>query len=307
MKEKNIFDILKECITGLICMLPFMINQKIEYVHIKWLMVVVAVLFSLGLPLAVIKMMSILYQILSKKLEKKMEDDEILYKTFYALFIVLGIVICYATSVLIQNSYIWVEVIAYIIFSIWFMTDANTIECSRIIKRQTKKLQDALDVHKHCVTEYKRNLDELMNKHENMYRINDSLKSFWNDPLKVLKKEIIDIDNYEKNIPKYKNTQYVGLSKLIFGRMDVIVFRWKVQHFLYGLDTEQKWMKDEVQKYEEIIKDIEKRIEVTASGEYRNKNIGDKMGENEINRKIKDFMKINKQHAKEKNKFYRKI
>lgn len=92
MEEKRMSSILGEFLLGTILMLPFIIDQKIQYIDIKSLMVIVKALFSVGLPLTMLKMMSVLYKIFSHILKNKMTEKEILYKVFYVLFIIIGIV-----------------------------------------------------------------------------------------------------------------------------------------------------------------------------------------------------------------------
>lgn len=338
MEEKRMSSILGEFLLGTILMLPFIIDQKIQYIDIKWLMVIVKALFSVGLPLTMLKMMSVLYKIFSHILKNKMTEKEILYKVFYVLFIIIGIVIWRKNLTVFKNGYGWVEIIAYIIFAVWFMMDVNTIECSRVIKQQRENLKNVLDVHKQCVMEYKENMHEILKRQESMLEELSiySSKSFWNDPLKVFKKEInfSYIDNYEKSIPQYKGLWDSGLSGLVAGRTEVMTYRWKVEDFLRTLYTDENRMRDEVQEYDQIIKNIEIRIKSTTYTEdeiidtvnnindtlkkighkgvkiertkaNRQQDVKDTIKQIEDNKgSIKNFWKMNKRYTRERRKNY---
>ena len=59
MEEKKTSHIICEMLIGIIMTLPFFINEKNRYLDAAWITVLFKALFSVGIPLAVIKLMSI--------------------------------------------------------------------------------------------------------------------------------------------------------------------------------------------------------------------------------------------------------
>ena len=57
MEEKKTSRIICEMLIGIIMTLPFFINEKNRYLDAAWITVLFKALFSVGIPLAVIKLM----------------------------------------------------------------------------------------------------------------------------------------------------------------------------------------------------------------------------------------------------------
>ena len=76
MEEKKTSRIICEMLIGIIMTLPFFINEKNRYLDAAWITVLFKALFSVGIPLAVIKLMSIVYRFISIIFIKAMKLDE---------------------------------------------------------------------------------------------------------------------------------------------------------------------------------------------------------------------------------------
>ena len=265
MEEKKTSRIICEMLIGIIMTLPFFINEKNRYLHAAWITVLFKALFSVGIPLAVIKLMSIVYRFISIIFKRILYVHTFLYYLFFCMFVAGGVYEWYQYQEYMRKGYFWVEVISYIVCAIWFLIDVNTTKCIREIRGIEEWLIQALREHEDYVEKYKDKMKRINKRKDRELKVLEEFypKKFFSDPLKNLRKEI-DIsraNNYQRYIPHVLG-DYSGIKGLKYGASTTRLYYWNVKRFIQNMEDDRKWMKQEMEVYGGKIKNIEEQLEI---------------------------------------------
>lgn len=105
-------------------------------------------IFSVGFSLAIAKGISFIYRIIFAFFAETLIAHRPLYIGIYVFLIALGASSYFFLPGMTEKGYMWLEIVAYILGVIWFITDINTTKCASIINIWENKLGDVLCSHK---------------------------------------------------------------------------------------------------------------------------------------------------------------
>ena len=328
MEEKKVSSIICEMLVGMVMTLPLVINAKYKYLDIAWILVIFRLLFSIGIPLTVVKLMSIIYRMFSFIFKRALYLHPFLYYLVFGVFVVGGIYEWDQYQQYMQMGYFWLEVLAYIISSVWFLIDVNSTKCIRRIKSIYKRLIQDLQIHEDYVEKYKTMMDIISQRKNRVLKELEQFypKKFLSDPLKNLRKEV-DIsraDNYQRYIPHVNKEDYTGVSGLIKGSTIISLYDVNVNEFVKNMQDDRNWMEQEMKVYAGEIDKLEKQLKlIKVSGSIAEIEESEILAVDDENRKknqliykkelemtkessknVKDFWKMNKEINKLRRNHY---
>lgn len=265
MEDKSVGQIIGEMLVGVVLILPYLLNKRYGWIDITWVMVIFRILFSIGVPLAGIKAMSVVYRLLSLIMKRAMYIHEFLYYLFYVIFIGAGIYVWHQYSEYMAQGYFGLEIIAYIISSVWFLTDINTTKCSRNLQLIDQELSKAFRTHENYVRKYKDIMKDISQRKKHVLIQLEPLypHKLFRDQLKELRKDI-DIsraDNYQHYIPGAPD-ECRGLHGLWYGSIIVNSYFNKVNKYVEDMEEDRTWMEQEVKLYDGEIEKLEHHLEL---------------------------------------------
>lgn len=318
MEDKSLIQIFFECLVGIILMIPL---NKINSDGTVWI-VIMRLLYSFGIMLAMTKIMSILFRMISCIFRMIMMLHQKSYGILCFIFIGSGVVLWNLYPSYFTKGYFVAEIIAYVLFSFWFLLDVNTTKCFWYIMFLYAILNSEVEEHKECVATYKNNMNSISNRKNGLVKELEVYfpKRFFSDPLKELKKDInlSSIDRYLQKVPSFHG-EYKGIGGFLTGQICINEFENAIEHYLGNLDDDEQWMDSEQQVYDGYISEMEKMVDTIQKSEKRVETL-DKLRidsreyqeilEKDIadagnNRKsIKQFWKMNKKIIKSRRKNY---
>lgn len=265
MEDKRVGQIIREMLLGVVLTLPFFLNKRYGWIDTTWVMVIFRILFSIGVPMAVIKAMSVVYRLLSFVMESAMFLHEFLYYLFYAIFLSAGVYAWRQYSEYMAWGYFWLEIAAYLISAVWFLMDVNTTKCSRRLQFIYQKLVAAFQIHDNYVLKYKDIMKDISQRKEQVLVQLEPLypRKLFRDPLKELRKDI-DIsraDNYQQYIPIMPD-ECRGLHGLRYGSRIVYSYFNKVNKYVEDMKEDRAWMEQEIKLYDGEIEKLEHHLEL---------------------------------------------
>lgn len=320
MEEKNVWKIIGELLIGIVLMVPLLFfENKVE--NYTWLLIVMRVLFSVGFSLAIVKSMSFIYRIIFMFFANSLIVYDVLYIGIYVFLIILGASLYFFLPEMREKGYMWLEIVAYILGIIWFITDINTTKCAAIINIWERKLDDALRSHGKFIKEFKEERSAIEERKELVIKELEPYvkKTFWGDPLGELKKtiDITYVDNYLKAIPNFTGN-IKGIAGFLRRKFDVYWYAGCINRYMDRLTEDEQYMAQEQKIYDELVEKFEKEIrnakvseqyvkivaELCKNGEYKNIDKWQNIRQNDIDyvsqtvknskNSIKKFRKMNK-------------
>lgn len=318
MREKSVWKISGELLAGIILMVPMFLFEKKAINGTGWF-VVLRVFFSVGFSLAIAKGISFIYRIIFAFFAGTLIAHRPLYIGIYVFLIALGASSYFFLPGMTEKGYMWLEIVAYILGVIWFITDINTTKCASIINIWENKLGDVLCSHKNYVQEFKQERDAIEKRKKIVIgELGQYVKeSFWNNPLKELKKtiDISYVDNYLMAIPQF-SANIKGIDGLLFGNIEVYQYVYGINKYIDRLVEDEQYMAQEQKVYDELVEKFEKEIETAQkseqyvkivtelceSGEYANVDRWQNIRQNDI-----DYVSQTVKNSKEAIKKFRKV
>ena len=308
--QNNTFNkIIKEIVLGVIMVIPFLLLIKIG-VSGKELNTLAKNICSIGVIVVLTKILSLIACFILDGTSSNMFWS--LYIFIEAIVIVLYIPFYY----LFHNGYLWLEIVALILGSIWALMDMNTVSCVKKVNEIYNELERNINNHSKEVENFKITMNELLEKKD---MVLDELepyikKTLFSDPLKNIKRDIDFpyIERYLESVPKYEggDKDLKGLGGLTYGRSTVNCFQNIAESYKNDLLQERQSFNDELSLYQENVDMLEKKIKLVV---HSGKNIsamddlGFDSGVFEMIHKNKnfdakgcdrDFKKINRLHKK---------
>lgn len=320
MEEKNVWKIIGELLIGIVLMVPLLFfENKVE--NYTWLLIVMRVLFSVGFSLAIVKSMSFIYRTIFMFFANSLIAHDVLYIGIYVFLIILGASLYFFIPEMPEKGYMWLEIVAYILGIIWFITDINTTKCAAIINIWERKLDDALRSHGKFIKGFKEERSAIEERKELAIEKLEPYvkKTFCGDPLGELKKtiDITYVDNYLNAIPNFTGN-IKGIAGFLRRNVDVYWYAGCINKYMERLKEDEQYMAQEQKIYDELVEKFEKEIrnakaseqyvkivaELCKNGEYKNIDKWQNIRQNDIDyvsqtvknskNSIKKFKKMNK-------------
>ncbi len=325
MEDKSVLQIIGEILIGVLLMVPFIFNETNDYTHIMWIDVIFRLLYSLGIPIIIVKTMSLCYRFISVIGKNLLVKQDNLYFLLWIIFVVLGFSLWYKYLFYFKKGYIWAEIIGYFVSAFWFLLDVNTTRCCRALNLIVVKLGTELKKHKDFVEKYKQCVDFISKEKRQVVRDMDKYydRTKFHDPRKNLDKDM-DIqyaDQYQNYIPLY-DKEYKGFAGLLDGMTAVRLYAVRVNKYIVKLEEDREWMEKEITVYDGQISKMQQQLKVVeeCSSNYHSiknmKTVGvdkDKFEENliremistkESTKNVNDVWKMNKRINKMRRKHY---
>lgn len=263
MEDKSVLQIISEIIMGFLFMVPFVINETNNYAHIIWIEVLFRLLYSFGIPIIIVKIMSLLYRFISVLVSNSLMKNDCRYFQLWFLFVVIGFCLWYRYLIYFQKGYIWAEIIGYIVASFWFLLDVNTTRCSRALKQISEKLGTELRVHRDFVEKYKKCVDYISKEKTQVVRDMNVVydKTRFHDPCRNLNKDINIqyADEYLTHVPLYEK-EYKGIAGLFDGMICIRKYASEVNKYIGKMEEDRKWMDKEINVYSGQIEKMQEQM-----------------------------------------------
>ncbi len=284
--------------------------------------VISKILYSFGITLIMTKLMSIAYRIISYIFKGVMVHHQKSYWVLYFLFIFGGVYVWNLYPDYFAKGYFVAEIIAYVLFALWFLLDMHTTKCLTYIKLLDVILNHTVSEHEKYVDAYKNDMynisarkGTLVNELEQYFP-----PKFLRDPLKDLRRtpDMTGIDNYLQKLPFFKG-DYKGIDGLLNGRDYVDNFEVSVLNYIDKLESDEVWMDNEKELYDSYIIEMEKIVStIKKSGQkietlsqlgfdtsrYQEILKGDIADAGNNRKNIRQFWKINKKINKMRRRNY---
>lgn len=319
--DKKISVIFLEILVGIAMACPLILNENQIEGNVK--LVIARICYSIGVVLVLTRLMNLIFRILHAIFKSYMLSHDTIYRVLAVFFIVMGVVIWNKNPNIFDKGYFWLQIVAYIICSLWLLIDINATKCIWCITMVYYYLEDILDNHKACVGQYKIKMNDITRRKDILVNNLEPYckRTFLKDPLKQLRKDpdISYIDGYLQDVPEFHG-EYSGLAGLLCGTQNVAEFMNAVTAFNDRITEEETMMNREMDTYDGYIEAMEKRLDIIKksgqevemleesnfdSSKYRTiykkdiKDVRNSSGE------IKDFWKMNKKINKVRRRYGR--
>lgn len=267
MKDKSLMQIFFEFLIGLLLMIPLI---KINSDKTIWI-VISRILYSFGIMLAMTKLMSIVYRMISCVFRRVMLFHQNSYWVLYIMFICLGVYVWNLYPSYFAKGYLVAEIIAYVLFGFWFLLDMHTTKCFAYISFLDMLLSIEVRKHENYVDTYKNDMNSISVRKDGLVKELEYYfpKKFLRDPLKDLRMypDITRIDKYSQRIPCFQG-EYRGIDGFLYGQGRVNRFENAVECYLENLVDDERWMHSEKETYDGYISEIEKIVtDIKKSGQ----------------------------------------
>lgn len=308
--QDNTFNkIIKEIVLGAILLISFLLMNKIG-VSGKELNTFAKIIYSIGAIVVLTKMMSLIaYFILDS-------NSSNMFWRFYIFIEAIVIFLYILFYYLFHNGYLWLEIVALILCSIWVLMDMNTVSCVKKVNEIYNEIERNIINYSKEVENFKITMNELLEKKDMLL---DELepyikKTLFSDPLKNIRRDIDFpyIDRYLESVPSYEgdNKDLKGLGGLTYGRSTVNYFQYIAETYKNNLLQERQSLNNELSLYQKNIDTLEKKIKLVVQSGI-NISIMDDLGFDSSAFKMihkndifdtkgcdRDFKKINRLHKK---------
>lgn len=326
MEDKNVLQIIGEILLGVLFTIPFMVSETNSYAHITWIEVTFRLLYSFGIPIIIVKLLSLCYRGISILCRNLLAEKDSRYFLMWSLFSVMGFVLWYRYLYYFEKGYIWAEIIGYVVASFWFLLDVNTTRCSRALDLIVVKLGTELKRHKDFVEKYKQCVDFISKEKRQVVRDMDKYydKTRFHDPRKNFDKDM-DIqyaDQYQNHIPLY-DKEYRGFAGLLDGMTAIRQYAVRVNKYIAKLEEDREWMEKEITVYDGQISKMQQQLKIVESqssnyyniakavddnddikDEYRERLIREMRMTRKSTKNVNDVWKMNKRINKMRRKHY---
>lgn len=318
MKDKGLTQIILEFFIGVLLVIPLI---AIKSDKTLWI-VIGRLLYSFGIMLAMTKLMSIVYRMVSKLLMGLMLPYQNSYWILYAIFLCLGAGIWNLYPSYFSKGYFWAEIVAYALFAFWFLLDVHTTKCFTNIIFLEAVLDLEISEHKKYVDTYKNDMSRISARKDTLVEELEQYfpKKFLKDPLKELKRDpdLTRIDKYLQRVPFFQGA-YKGIDGFLYGQENVNKFINAVEYYLGNLADDEQWMDNEIQVYGDYILEMEKiaslikksgkKVETLSELGFDTKQFqeilkGDIADAKNNRKNIKQFWKMNKKINKMRRRNY---
>ncbi len=318
MKDKNLIQIFFEFLVVILLMIPLI---RVNSDKTLWI-VINRILYSFGIMLAMTKLMSVVYRMISHIFKRVMLFHQKFYWMLYFIFICLGVVIWNLYSSYFEKGYFVAEIIAYILFAFWFMLDIHATKCFTYIEFLDMILRQEVEKHEKYIDTYKNDISSLSVRKNMLVKELEPYfpKKFLRDPLKDLKRELdlTCVDKYLQKLPHFRGA-YKGIEGFLSGQENINKYENVIEHYLGNLADDEQWMENEKEIYDKYISQMEKIVITVKKSKQKIETLSElgfdttqfqRILENDIvdaedNRKnIKNFWKMNKKINKIRRKNY---
>lgn len=265
MKDKGLIKILFEFLLGVLLMIPLI---KIDSEKMLWI-VISRMLYSLGIMLAITKLMSIVYRIISYIFRRTMLSHPQSYCILYFIFLCLGVVAWNLYSSYFSKGYFVAEIIIYLLFMYWFLLDIHITITD--IKSLNVKLRDAISEHEKYVDTYKNDMSSIFVRKDTLVKELEQYfpKKSLSDHLKDLRRDFDStcIDMYSQAIPRFPD-EYKGINVFLNGQKSINKFENDIVHYQENLADDKKNMDKEKETYDGCISQMEKIVTNIKNSEH---------------------------------------
>ncbi len=318
MEDKKFIQIAFEFLIGILLMVPLIV------IHIDkgaWI-VFSRILYSFGIMLAMTKLMSMIYRIISGLVRKIMLSYQKSYWMLYCIFICCGVIVWYLYSDYFVKGYFWLEFIAYILFVVWFGVDVYTVKCFSQIRYLDAILNSGIERHKKCVEIYKNDMMGISDRKNRLVRELERYlpREGLRDPLKELRRmpDLERIGKYLQKIPSLQGGNK-GIEGLLSAQKNINRFENAVRVYLENLTDDEKRMDQERESYDIFVSGMEKKLTIIKRSEERIEKLsnlgfdtdqfqrildGDIVDAESSKNSIKQFWKMNKKNNSIRRKNY---
>lgn len=259
MKDKSLIQIAFEFLVGILLMIPLiLINCDKTF----WI-VTCRILYSFGIMLAMTKLMNIVYRMIACIFRRVMLFHQKSYWILYFIFICLGVVVWNMFSSYFAKGYLVSEIVAYVLFVLWFLLDMHTTKCFAYISFLEGIINLEVMRHRKYVDTYKNDMSSISVRKEALVKELEPHfpKKFLVDPLKDLRRQInfTHIDKYLQRIPSFRGA-YKGIDGFLSGQENINRFENAVECYLGNIADDEQWMDNEKETYDGYISGMEKIV-----------------------------------------------
>lgn len=259
LQDNTVNKIIKEIILGIILLITFFLIKKIG-ISGKELNVIAKVMYSVGSVVLLTKMPSFVACYILENTRRNI---------FWKLYIFIEGIVVFLYILLLDlfhNGYLWLEIVTFILCSIWVLMDMNTVSCMKKVNEINNEIECNVKQHFENVEDFKITMNELLEK---KYKLLKELEPYvketlFRDPLKNVRRDIYfpDIDRYLETIPRYKGKKedLKGLGGLTYGRCEVARLQYSSENYKKNLLQEWQSLNTELNLYQKNVDALETKI-----------------------------------------------